>query len=124
MKTDRASVGPIGLIAVIVSLMAFEAILPGGVEAATQGAPSLIPASFASCSAGGPFGLGGITCYIGTILAFIGNFFIAIIGACVIAYNLISVNITGAPWYVRLVVGTVFTLGLGWSIASLLRGGD
>lgn len=48
----------------------------------------------------------------------------AIWGAVVFFFNLITFNIPGAPWWIRVPVGTALTGSLGWSLASLIRGGS
>lgn len=44
-------------------------------------------------------------------------------GVVVFFANLITFNVPGAPWYVRLPVAGILGGGLVWSIAVLFRGG-
>lgn len=44
-------------------------------------------------------------------------------GAVVFFFNLITFNVPGAPWWVRLPVGGLIGGGFVWSVATLIRGG-
>lgn len=44
-------------------------------------------------------------------------------GTVVFLFNLITFNVPGAPWWVRLPAAGVLGGGLIWSIAILIRGG-
>lgn len=43
-------------------------------------------------------------------------------GVVLFFFNLVTFNVPGAPWYIRVPVGTMLTGGLVWSIATLIRG--
>jgi hypothetical protein len=47
----------------------------------------------------------------------------AVWGAILFFLNLLFFNVPGAPWWIRLPIGTALTGGLIWSIATLVRGG-
>ena len=44
-------------------------------------------------------------------------------GVVVYLFNLLTFNIGGAPWWIRVPVGAINGGGLLWSIATLIRGG-
>jgi hypothetical protein len=37
-------------------------------------------------------------------------------------FGFLTFNIDGVPWYIRLILNTPLILGVGWSIATLIRG--
>lgn len=43
-------------------------------------------------------------------------------GAVLFFFDLLTFNVPGAPWYVRVPVGAILGGGLVWSIATLIRG--
>jgi hypothetical protein len=97
----------ITILAIILVTLTFEGLLFGA-EIAEQSFPS-----FDEPTSTGFFGV------LDALLAIVK----AIWGAVVFFFNLLTFNLPGAPWYVRLPVGGLMFGGLVWSIASLVRGG-
>lgn len=57
--------------------------------------------------------LNTLAAIIGTIWGFVKTFF-----------NFLTFNVTGAPTWIRFIVGMTISGSLAWSIAALLRGGQ
>lgn len=97
---------PVKVLVVAVIVLAFEAMLFGA-QLAEQSFPE-----FEQPDSGGFFGV------IEGLLAVVD----VIWGVVVFIFNLITFNVGGAPWWIRLPVGTVFGGSIVWSIATLIRG--
>lgn len=97
---------PALVLAIVLSTMVFMTLLFGE-EIAEKSFPT-----FEQPSSGGFFGA------LDAILAILQGIW----GVIVFFFNLLTFNIPGAPWYVRVVAGGLLGGGLLWSIAELFRG--
>lgn len=121
LQDDAAGVGPLGLLLVIALTLGFEGLLLGS-SIVSESFPAASTVDFGSCSNAG--GLDKIACVIENAWNFVVNVVKVIFGVVALIFNLVSFNVPGAPWFVRLPIGACFGFGLLWSIASLFRGGD
>lgn len=95
------------VLSVVILTLTFEGLLFG--EAlAQQSFPT-----FTEPSSGGFFGV------LDALLAIVQ----AVWGAVLFFFNLVTFNVPGAPWWIRLPVGGLLGGGLVWSVATLVRGG-
>lgn len=97
---------PIAVLSIITLVLVFEGLLFGE-EVAAYSFPT-----FEEPQSGGFFGV------LEALLAIVQ----AIWGTVVFLFNLLTFNIPGAPWYVRVPVGGMMFGALVWSIAELIRG--
>lgn len=102
-----ALANPVPILAIITIVLTFEGLLFGE-ELAQYSFPE-----FNEPESGGFFGI------LDALLAIVQ----AVWGAVVFFLNLLTFNVPGAPWYVRLPIGAILSGGLIWSIAVLIRGG-
>lgn len=129
-RDERAVSSPIPVLMIIVATLAFEGLL-FGTDLAAASFPTIESPSFdiQDCQDGTiPFfsQLDDIACVIGSAFLFAAKFlqaiFLTLFGVVVFLFNLISFNVPGAPWYVRLVVGSAFGGAIMWAVAGLFRG--
>lgn len=111
------SPAPIALLMVAVLTIGFEALIYGNDLIEESIFTTL---AYGDCSETGP--LKTIACVVLNFFKFIINIIIVIASVLRFFYNALSFNIPGAPPLARLLVGSFFIGGIGWSIASLLRG--
>lgn len=109
---------PIPVLAIVLLTLAFEGLLFGN-QLAGASFPASSTVDFGGCSGSG---LDYIGCVIGNTFSFIINVFKIIFGVVAFFFNLVSFNVPGAPWFVRLFLGGVMGGALLWSIAGLFRG--
>lgn len=95
------------VLAIVLITLTFEGLLFGS-EIAERGLPS-----FERPNTGGFFGA------LDALLAIVSGVW----GAILFFLNLVTFNVPGAPWWIRLPVGGLLGGGLIWSIAVLFRGG-
>lgn len=95
------------VLAIVMITITFEGLLFGS-EIAARSFPS-----FDQPTSGGFFGA------LDAILAVLQ----AVWGAIVFFFNLLTFNIPGAPWWIRIPIGSILGGGFVWSIAALIRGG-
>lgn len=100
-------VNPVALLAVILLTLTFEGLLFGE-EIAERAFPS-----FEQPTSGGFFGA------LEAILAIVQ----AVWGGVVFFFELITFDIPGVPWYIRVPVGGILSGGLIYSIILIIRGG-
>lgn len=93
---------PVPVLAVIIIVLVFEAMI-GGEELVQESFPDFDEGSF-----------GGID--------ILGDIITGIFGTVAYIFNLITFNVGGAPWFIRVPVGTVLGGALIWSITTLIRG--
>ena len=98
---------PIMTLAIILTVLAFEGLIFG---------QSIAERSFPTFEEPTSTGFWGA---FEAALAFVK----AVWGVVVFLFNLITVNVPGSPWWIRLPVGGILGGGLIWSIAQLLRRG-
>ena len=99
-------VNPVPIIAVIMITLTFEGLLFGS-ELAERSFPS-----FDQPISGGFWGV------LDAIIAVVQ----VIWGVVVFIFNLVTINVPGAPWWIRLPVAGVLGGGLIWAISELIRG--
>lgn len=106
---------PVPVLAIVTLTLVFEALLFGGAIAhETFKAPEEPPAI--DCT--GFFD--GAACTINAVL----GFFRSMWGVLAFFFALLTFDVPGAPWFIRLLVGTFVTGATIWSVASLIRGGS
>jgi hypothetical protein len=118
--SDAGSSSPVAVLMVVLLTLGFEGLLFGS-QVASASFPEMSKSADANCSDNN--GLSFIGCLIGNAWAFVVNVFKVIFGAIAFFFNLVSVNIPGAPWFVRLFIGGAIGGALIWGIAALFRGG-
>lgn len=106
------SLSPIAILFIAVSTLAFEAILFS--DSLTEMGLPVFEQPTVSCD-------GIINCTIATV-QFAVSIVKAVWGTIVLLINLLSFNVPGAPWYIRLIIGSAVGGGMAWSIARLIRG--
>ena len=99
-------INPMPVFAAVLLILAFEGLLFGA-DLAERSFPS-----FEEPRTGGFFAA------LDAILAVVK----AVWGGVVFFFNLITVNVPGAPWYIRLPVGGILGGSLIWSIMEMVRG--
>lgn len=62
--------------------------------------------------------------FFGGALDILGAIISAIWGVVTFVFNLVTFNVPGAPWFIRVPVATYFGGTIVWTIASLVRGGS
>ena len=97
---------PIPVFVPVLALLAFMGLLFGE-EIGEEGFPS-----YERPDSGG---LLGVVEAVGGVLQMIWD-------VIVFFFNLVTVNIPGTPWFIRLIVGSIIGGTLTWSIATLIRG--
>jgi hypothetical protein len=105
---------PIAVLVIIVSTLVFVAMIEGD-----QLAESLFPnVAEATPACSGDSFFDGIFCFF----EFVVLVFQVVGAAIAFFFNLITFNIDGAPWFVRVLVGTLLGTGILWSCITLFRG--
>lgn len=97
---------PVPILAIIILTLTFEGLLFGS-EIADRSFPS-----YEEPQSGGFWGA------LDAVVAVVQ----VIWGAVVFFFNLITFNVPGAPWYIRVPIGAMLGGGLVWSLATLIRG--
>lgn len=116
---DSGAASPAPIILVVALTLVFEGLLFGSSIANTS-FPAASSVDFGSC--GNVGGLDLIGCVISNAFNAVVNVFKVIIGAVVFFFNLVSFNVPGAPWFVRMVVGCAIGGSIIWAIAGMFRG--
>ena len=109
---------PLPFLIIITLTLTFEGLYFGQ-DLFTNSYPEFKEVNFGACT-GNPLDV--IGCWFANIGAIIANIAAAIFGTVVFFFNLLSFNIPGTPPAIRAILGTIFTGGIIWSIASLIRG--
>lgn len=106
---------PVAVLSVILCTLAFEGLL-FGTELAEKSFPSFDAPAERNC--------GALQFLCDTADAVAAAFAViqGIWGVFVFFFNLLTFNIPGAPWFVRLVAGGALGGGIIWSLAGLFRG--
>jgi hypothetical protein len=110
---------PVIALTIVMLTLTFEGLLFGE-ELAEKSFPDLIDPAHESQDCDGFFD--GFVCAIETVLSYIGNFFIILFGAIVFIINAITFNVAGAPWFVRVPMGTLMGTMILWPAVTLFRG--
>lgn len=121
---DSAAASPLVVVVIALSTMGFEALVFGE-ELAASSFPDFLPVNFDECddSGSGFFSFDDrIGCFFANVGHAIANFFIFLYGAGVFFWNVVSFNVGGAPWFVRLVVGSIFGGTVLWALVGVFRG--
>lgn len=114
VRDDRANAGPIVVLAIVVLTLIFEGMLYGS-ELAEQSFPTLDEPEEEDCSGF----LDGFACGVRAAWNFIRMLF----GVVAFFYNLVTFNVPGAPWFVRVFVGAIFGGSILWTLAVFIRRG-
>lgn len=110
------ALSPLPILAVIVCTLVFEGLVFGD-TLAEKSFPEFEEVE-ETCAEGGDGFFAGIECFVAKVV-----FFLRVIGGVVaFFFNLITFNVPGAPWFIRAVIGTFMTAGIGWSVATFFRG--
>jgi hypothetical protein len=109
--------GPIAFLLIAVLCIGFESLIFGQelIESSIY-----VTLSYGDCQAGSP--LENVGCVILNVFKIIANVLIVFASVIRFFFNALTFNIPGAPLLARVLVGTFFIGGVGWSIANLLRG--
>lgn len=109
---------PMAFLIIITLTLTFEGLYFGQ-DLFTNSYPEFNPVSFDSCTGNA---LDLIGCWFANLGNIVLNIVKAIFGTVVFFFNLLSFNIPGTPVAIRAILGTIFTGGIIWSIAGLVRG--
>lgn len=112
---------PIPVLFLAMGTLVFTSILYGN-ALADESFPNATVVNFGQC--GNEGGFGALFCPLWNVFLYIVNIFKIIFGAIAFVFNLVTLNVPGAPWYIRAMYFTFFGGTITWSIASLLRGGS
>jgi hypothetical protein len=52
----------------------------------------------------------------------VGQLLVKIWGTVIFMFSVLSFNVPGAPWYVRVLISTIIVSPILWAVASLIRG--
>lgn len=118
-QNDSGAVSPLPVLIIVVGVLVFQALLFGG-ELAEKSFPTIKNEEGTTEDCDSVFGDFG--CGVRNVLQSIWNFFRVIGGVIAFFFNLVTFNVPGAPWFVRLVVGSFIGSALVWSVAGLFRG--
>jgi hypothetical protein len=110
------AMNPLPIIAIITATLVFQALIFGE-EYAEQSFPNYEEFTSA-CDDGDDGFFSGIYC----IFQQVGYFFRVIVGVVLFLFNLISFNVPGAPWFIRVIVSGILGGGIFWATATLFRG--
>lgn len=99
---------PVPHLLVMTVVLVFQGVLFGS-EIAEESFPE-----FEEPSSGGFFGA------LEALLAVVQ----AVWGVVVFVFNLVTFNVPGAPWFIRVPIATYFGGTIVWSLASLIRGSN
>jgi len=111
---------PTPLVIIIVATLAFESLMFGN-ELAGSAFPPLAPVNFGACGGTGN-AFTDIACVLYQTFLVIGNVVLVFFGIVMFLWNLVSFNVPGTPWFVRLVIGSSFGGSILLIIAGLFRG--
>lgn len=120
-SSDDAMISPISLLLIATLVIGFEAIVYGSDLVQNS---IVTGVDYQTCTAGSGFGaeIGWIACNVANFFTFIINVFLVVFSVIRFFFNALTFNVPDAPFYIRVLVGTFFIGGIGWAIASLLRG--
>lgn len=104
---------PIPVLLIVVATLTFQAMLFGS-ELAEKSFPTLEEPEAGDCDGF----LDGFACGVDYVV----NFISVVFGVVAFFFNLVTFNVPGAPWFVRLLVGGAIGGSIVWSVATLFRG--
>lgn len=118
---DHAEIGPVSILLIATLVLIFEGVIFGS-QLAENSIITSVPSQV--CNQGSGFGseIGWIACNTANFFIFILNIFLVIGSVIAFFFNAVTFNVPGAPWYIRIFVSVIFVGGMGWAIASLVRG--
>lgn len=110
------ALNPLPIIAIITATLIFQALIFGE-EYADKSFPEYEEIT-AACTDNDDSFFSGFACVVQQI----GYFFRVVGGVVLFLLNLVSFNVPGAPWFIRVIVGGLMGTGIFWSAATLFRG--
>lgn len=110
---------PVVGIVIVVLTLTFQGLLFGA-DIAEKSFPDLIRPEHQTQDCDGFFD--GFVCAFENVIAFIANIFIVLFGAIIFLFNMITFNVPGAPWFVRVPFGALMFGLIGWPAFTFFRG--
>lgn len=107
---------PLPIIGALTLAIVFQAIFFAA-EAGDKAFPTFEQPGFAEGECDGP--IKAVVCGAKTIIRLVTSIW----GVVVFVVDIITFNISGAPWWARVVISTLNITGISWLIARLIRGG-